>query len=178
MANGDLLISHQTKIWTVPKEGGAPRSFANPDSFTWWQRLSPDQKSLRFTRNEKETNGDDQWEVSANGDNLHRVLPGWHEGGFKVRGNWTSDGKFFVFTMATGNRMDLWAVRERGDWLHKIDKTPIQLTSGPLNFEASQPSLDGKTILAVGAQYKSELTRYDVKAGQYLPYSTGFRWSG
>jgi len=173
MPNGDLLISHQTKIWTVPKGGGAPGSFANPDGFTWWLRLSPDQKSLRFTRNEKETNGNDQWEVSANGANLHRVLPGWHEGGFKVRGNWTSDGKFFVYTMATGNRMDLWAVRERGDWLHKIDKTPIQLTSGPLNFEASQPSLDGKTILAVGAQYKSELTRYDVKTGQYLPYLDG-----
>jgi len=174
MPNGDLLIAHQNQFWTVPKGGGAALKLADPNSFSWWLRLSPDQKSLRFTRNEKETNGDDQWEVSANGANLHRVLPDWHEsGGFKVRGNWTSDGKFFVFTMATTNRMDLWAVRERGDWLHKIDKTPIQLTSGPLNFEASQPSLDGKTIFAVGSQYKSELTRYDEKTGQYLPYLDG-----
>ena len=173
MPNGDLLISHQTKIWTVPKGGGAPRSFADPDGFSWWLRLSPDQKSLRFTRNEKDANGDDQWEVSTNAANLHRVLSGYEGGGFKVRGNWTSDGKFFVFSMSKNNRMDLWAVRERGDWLHKIDKTPIQLTSGPLNFEASQPSLDGKTILAVGAQYKSELTRYDEKTGQYLPYLDG-----
>ena len=40
--------------------------------------------------------------------------------------------------MLTNNRADLWAVREKGDWLHKIDRTPVQLTSGPLNFEASQ----------------------------------------
>ncbi len=173
MPNGDLLISHQNRIWRIPKGGGAARNFADPNSFSWWPRLSPDQKSLRFTRNEQDTSAVDQWEVLADGTNLQRVLPGWHQGDIKVRGNWTPGGKFFVFTMLTNNRPDLWAVREKGDWLHKIDKTPVQLTSGPLNFEASQPSLDGKTIFAVGAQYKSELTRYDEKTGQFPPYLDG-----
>jgi hypothetical protein len=176
MHNGDLLIAHQNQIWRIPKGGGTALKFANPNSFSWWLRLSPDQSSLRFTRNEQDTSGSDEWEVSADGTNLHRMLPGWRQGEIKLRGNWTPDGKFFVFTMLTNNRADLWAVREKGDWLHKIDRTPVQLTSGPLNFEASQPSLDGKKIFAVGSQYKSELTRYDERTGQFPHTSTEFRW--
>jgi Tol biopolymer transport system component len=64
-------------------------------------------------------------------------------------------------------------VREKGDWLHKIDRRPIRLTSGPLAFDAPQPSLDGKRIFAVGAQLRSELSRYDAKSGQFLPYLGG-----
>jgi serine/threonine protein kinase/Tol biopolymer transport system component len=173
MPNGDLLIAHQNQIWKLPNGSGAARKFAHPDSFSWWLRLSPDQRSLRFTRNEQDTSAADQWEVSADGTNLHRLQSGWHQGDNKVRGNWTPDGQFFVFTMFLNSRADLWAVREKGDWLHKIDKTPVQLTSGPLNFEASQPSQDGKKIFAVGSQYKSELTRYDEKTGQFPPYLDG-----
>jgi eukaryotic-like serine/threonine-protein kinase len=36
------------------------------------------------------------------------------------------------------------------DFLHEKSSEPIQLTSGPLNFYAPQPSLDGKKIYAIG----------------------------
>ncbi len=173
MPNGDLLISHERQLWVVPKGGGAPRKFADPGSFCWWFRWSPDGKILRFTRNEPATSGNDQWEVSADGKNLRRLLPGWQKHSGKVRGNWTPDGKYFVFSVFAGPRGDLWAVREKGDWLHKFDKQPIQLTSGPLSFGASQPSLDGKKIFAVGTQLRSELSRYDRKARQFVPYLGG-----
>ena len=173
MPNGDLLISHENRLWIVPKQGGTPRSFADTGSFSWWLRWSPDGKLLRFTRNEVDTNGNDQWEVFADGTNLHRVLPDWQKYAGKVRGNWTADGKYFVFTVIGVERGDLWAVREKGDWLHKVNHRPIQLTSGPLSFEASQPSLDGKKIFAVGAQFRSELSRYDTKTRQFLPYLNG-----
>jgi len=78
-----------------------------------------------------------------------------------------------VFTAFAGGRGDLWAVRENGNWLHKVDSRPVQLTSGPMSVEASQPSLDGKRIFAVGAQFRSELSRYDGKAVQFVPYLGG-----
>jgi Tol biopolymer transport system component len=173
MPNGDLLVSHQALIWVVPKEGGTPRKFADPASFAWWFRWSPDGKKLRFTRNEEGAEGNDLWEVAADGTNFHRVLPGWRAGSDKVMGSWTADGKYFIFIVGNQDHDDIWAVREKGDWLHKIDRRPIRLTSGPLAFDAPQPSLDGKRIFAVGAQLRSELSRYDAKSGQFLPYLGG-----
>jgi eukaryotic-like serine/threonine-protein kinase len=168
MPNGDLLVSHQNQLWVVPKAGGTLSKFADPGAFVWWLRWSPDGRVLRFTRNEPY--GNDQWEVSGDGTNLHAVFAGWHEHSGKVRGNWTPDGKYFVFTMPAGLRDDVWAVREKGDWLHRVDKRPVQLTSGPMRFDAPQPSLDGKKIFAVGAQFRTELSRYDAKTGQFVPY--------
>jgi len=171
--NGDLLISHENTLWVVPKEGGTPRRFADAGGFSWWLRWSPDGTRMRFTRNEVAVNGNDQWEVSADGTNLHRVLPNWQKPGGKIRGNWTPDGKYFVFSLFGGQGADLWALREKGDWFHKVSHQPIQLTSGPLSFDASQPSLDGRKIFAVGAQFRSELSRYDRKVQQFVPYLEG-----
>src|SRR5262249_22786853 len=61
MPNGDLLVSHQNQFWIVPKGGGTPHKFADPGNFSWWFRWSPDGKALRFTRNEVNASGNDQW---------------------------------------------------------------------------------------------------------------------
>ncbi len=69
--------------------------------------------------------------------------------------------------------MDLWAVREKGDLLHKVDHRPVRLTSGPMSFNGPQASADGKKIYVVGNQLRAELVRYDAKSGQFLPYFEG-----
>ena len=172
MPNGDVLVSHDNKLWVVPKEGGAARKLANPGSFSFWFRWSPDGSRVAFSRNEPGSFANDLWEMAADGSNLHRKLPGWRTSNNKTEGSWTPDGKYYVFVSNTGNRGDIWAVREKGDWLHKVDPAPVQLTSGPLDFAAPQSSADGKKIFAVGLQWKTEISRYDAKAGEFLPYSS------
>ena len=76
-------------------------------------------------------------------------------------------------TVHNWGRADLWAIREKSDLFHKKSREPVQLTAGPLNFYAPQPSLDGKRIYAIGEQPRSELVRYDPKARQFQPYLDG-----
>jgi Tol biopolymer transport system component len=173
MPNGDLLVSHNHQLWVIPRQGGPPRKFADPAAFTYWFRWSPDGRVLRFTRYDPESGTSDQWEISADGTNLHPMLPGWQENTHRWGGNWTPNGSYFLFTTAGVNRSDIWSVREKGDWLHKVDKRPVQLTAGPLSFASPQPSADGKKVFAVGAQLRSELVRYDKKSGQFVPYLNG-----
>jgi len=172
MPNGDLLVAHQNQLWAVPKEGGTARKFADPGGLSWWFRWSLDGKVLRFTGNAG-SHGNNLWEISADGTNLHRFLAGWPEGKETLMGNWTPDGKYFVFILGGATHDDIWAVREKGDWFHKVDRQPVQLTSGPLSFAAPQPGLDGKKIFVVGAQLRAELSRYDSKSSQFLPYLGG-----
>ena len=49
----------------------------------------------------------------------------------------------------------------------------MQLTTGPMNVYAPVPSTDGKKLFVVGAQHRGELTRFDVKSGQYVAYLSG-----
>jgi len=168
LPNGDVLIAHDNELVEISPSG--TRKFASLPDFSYWYRWSPDGNSLRFTVSA--TNGNRSiWELSSKGGEPHRWLPELK--GSYLHGNWTPDGTYFIFQTFSQNRMDLWAIREKEDLFHKVDRHPVHLTSGPMSFEAPQPSVDGKKIYAVGNQLRAELVRYDAKTKQFLPYLGG-----
>jgi len=171
MPNGDMLVAHGSDLQVVNLETNAAHKFATLPDFTYWLRWSPDGRALRFTVTLP--TGYQIWEVAADGSHLHRLLEGWHEPANGTRGNWTPDGKYFVFESSHNGRSDLWAIREKGDFFHRENHTPVQLTAGPLSFHSAQPSLDGKRIFAIGAQPRGELERFDTKSSQFVPYLAG-----
>jgi eukaryotic-like serine/threonine-protein kinase len=169
LPNGDFLIASNNELLAVSPSG--TRKFAALPDYSYWFRWSPDGQALRFTMSQTKA-PHSLWEISSTGSNLRRVLPEW--GGTEHQhGNWTADGKYFVFQSFRQNRTDLWAIREKGDLFHKVDHRPIRLTSGPMNFDSPQPSADGKQIYAVGEQPRAELVRYDARSKQFLPYLGG-----
>jgi eukaryotic-like serine/threonine-protein kinase len=171
MPNGDLLVARGSDLQVVNPETNATHKFASLPDFTFWLRWSPDGRVLRFTVS-LSSGGYEIWEVAADGSHLHRLLQNWHEP-VASSGNWTSDGKYFFFQSFRNGRMDLWAIPEKGDFFHKANAVPVQLTSGPLSFLAPQPSLDGKRIFAIGDQPRGELERFDARSGQFVPYLVG-----
>ena len=173
MPNGDLLVVRNNALQVLNLQTNSYRKLVDLPDFAYWLRWSPDGSVLRFTVSESKRNAYGTWEVTADGNNLHRLWQGWHEPPFDNNGTWTPDGKYFVFQSFRNGRLDLWAVREKGDLFHKVSHEPVQLTTGPMNFGAPTPSLDGKRIFAIGEQSRGELVRYDTKAGQFVPYLSG-----
>jgi len=173
MANGDLLVSHGNELTDVGRSGTS-RAFLKLDATAgaYWLRWSPDRQALRFTLTSPARNM--LAEVSADGSNFHSLLEHWRPGDDVSNGNWTPDGKIFVFqSVRNWGRTDIWAIREKTDLFHKVSREPVQLTAGPLSFYSPQPSLDGKSIYVIGEQPRSELVRYDIKSGQFSPYLEG-----
>jgi Tol biopolymer transport system component len=50
---------------------------------------------------------------------------------------------------------------------------PVQLTTGPLSFDALAPSPDGKRVFVDAYQGRGELVRYDFKSRQFVPFLSG-----
>ena len=173
MPNGDLLVSHASELTEIGPSGARPfLRFVDPSSSAYWLRWSPDRQVLRFTLTLPNRNS--LAEVSADGSRYRPLLENWHPGDDLNSGNWTPDGRFFVFaSVHNWGRADIWAIQERGDPFHKASHDPVQLTAGPLNFYAPEPSLDGKKIYVIGEQPRSELVRYDAKSRQFVPYLDG-----
>ena len=173
-ADGGLLISHANGLIAVAPNGAGSHqflTFADPFTSAYWLRWSPDGKILRFSV--ADANRYRLGEISSTGTNYRLLFPDWRPDDFMQHGNWTPDGKFFLFQLLHNGRSDIWAVREKGDILHKVSPEPVQLTSGPLSFHSPQPSLDGKKIFVIGEQPRAELVRYDAKSGQFLPFLGG-----
>jgi len=130
---------------------------------------SPSGSIIRF-RLGGGTNGQGAiWEVAPEGTNLHPLFAGWHTPPVECCGQFTPDGRYFVF-QSQGN---IWAHQEKNGWFGKADSRPVQLTSGPMTFASPLPGKDGKKLFVVGALQRGELSRYDTKSGQFSPFLSG-----
>lgn len=169
LPSGDFLLARNNELLDISPSGS--RHFGSLPNYSYWFRWSPDGKQLRFTSS-VQGQGNSIWELPAGGGDPRLLSLGWKERMYQ-NGSWTPDGKYYIFDVLGPSRFDVWAIREKGDWFHKVDRRPVQLTSGPMSFEGIQPSADGKRIFAVGIQARVELDRYDFKSGQFLPYLGG-----
>jgi len=70
------------------------------------------------------------WEAAADGSNLHPLLPGWHSPATECCGDWTPDGRYFVFQSTHNGRTDIWLMREKKGFFDP-NPQPVQLTTGP-----------------------------------------------
>jgi Tol biopolymer transport system component len=131
---------------------------------------SPDSGRLRFDSTETAgTLGQQlEWEVSADGTGLHRLLEHWHDPPNECCGKWTADGKYFVFQ----SNNQIWALSQSRGFLRSEPK-PLQLTSSPMSLSNPIPSKDGKKLFATGRTYRGELMRYDSKSAQFVPFLGG-----
>jgi eukaryotic-like serine/threonine-protein kinase len=156
ISNGDG--SDRKKLVDVP---GMPGAMA----------VSPDGERIRFTV------VDDRlllsiWEVHSDGTALHQIpLRGVSTIGEEA-GDWTRDGKYFLFQAENAGRWDLWALPESTGLLHRPG-APVKVTNGPLSYESPVGSRDGKQVFAVGSKKRGELIRYEAKSHQFIPYLDG-----
>jgi dipeptidyl aminopeptidase/acylaminoacyl peptidase len=113
------------------------------------------------------------WEVAADGSNLRPLLSGWNSSANECCGNWTADGRYFVFQSTRNRTTNIWARREQAGLFRLGSQEPVQLTIGPLNYNFPTPSLDGKKLYVVGEHKHGKLVRYDTKTQQLVSYLEG-----
>ena len=143
-------------------------------------RWSPDDRKLRFTLKSAGSGGTLSspttralWEVGADGLNLHQMRFSWPGKEMECCGDWTPDGRYFLFRSQREGVSNLWALEEKSDWWRRPNRDPVQLTSGPVNYYQPVSSRSGKSIFAVGVQPSGELVSYDAARKDFAPFLGG-----
>ena len=169
--DGQMLVyADQGDLFLAKSDGSSPRKlFSNTTAWPYAPSWSPDGSVIRFTIGSPNVSGGSLWEVSADGKDPHQLLPGWQSTPDQCCGHWMPDGKYFVFQ----SRGNIWAIEDKSGLFAKANRTPVQLTSGAMTFSSPMPSRDGKKLFVVGTLQRGELTRYDVKSGQFVPFLSG-----
>ncbi len=173
-----IAYASGSALYLAKGDGSRSRKLVSTAGIPVWPRWSPDGSVLRFTQLDPQSTSQSLWEVSADGAHLHPLIGGWNSPAAECCGNWTPDGKYFVFQSTHNRRTDIWAVREKGGLLRKVSREPVQLTAGPMNFSAPVASKDGKRLFLIGEQPLSELVHYDSKSRQFVPYMSGISAEG
>jgi serine/threonine protein kinase/Tol biopolymer transport system component len=167
-----LIYAKGPDVYFASADGTGSRKLLSAPGGTYYFHYSPDGSRLRFTFWDLKRNGESIWEASPDGSNSHRFLPDWNPGGTECCGTWTSDGKYYVFEATVAGSTNLWALRE-GGFFGKRGRKPVQLTTGPLQHALPIVSKDGKKIFFVGTQSSAELSVYDSRLHEFVPYLGG-----
>jgi Tol biopolymer transport system component len=127
---------------------------------------SPDGSTIRFDRDNS------IWEITSSGSNLRQLLLGRRPSDRTCCGRWSPDGGFFAFLGLgpAGPHSEIYALDERFGLFRSRAKEPIQLTSGPIDWDEPVLSKDGKKIFATGSTRRGELDRLDPKSNQFRPF--------
>ena len=131
-------------------------------------RMSPDGKVIRVFKDGI------PWEMSSDGTGIHRLLPNWNGPSNLCCGRWSFDGRIYSFLQVeNAGTNQLWALDERRGIFHGASRDPVQLTSGPLEWDRPVPDKDGTRVYSVGITYRGELSRIDPHSGQLRPFLGG-----
>jgi|HubBroStandDraft_1064217.scaffolds.fasta_scaffold04041_3 Tol biopolymer transport system component len=171
-----LYYSTGRDVFRANSDGSEPHKLFSVNGAAFWLRLSTDEKILRFSV--YNTTGRSLWEAWTDGSHLRQLLVGWNPRANECCGNWTSDGKYFIFEANRDGIGNLWVMREKEDLWRRTSREPMQLTVGEMNSEAPLPSKDGTRVFFIGATRHSEVIRYDSKSGAFGPYLSGISGEG
>ena len=163
-----LLLVQGSRILLALVDGSGSRTLLDIAAIgPAWIRWAPDGKRFRFagrgpSGHERETW---VWESSTAAETPRPLWPGG-------RGDWTPDGRHFVFEKRSAQRGEIAAVRE-DRWLPWARPQPIPLTAGPLDFSQVGARPDGRGLLAFGRAAKAELQRCEKGSRRFERFLDG-----
>lgn len=169
-----ILYASGQDLILIARADGVERKLATLGGRAYWMRYSPDGSVVRFTALDPKTRAASLWQMNADGKNLHPLLAEWSSPRSECCGNWTADGKYFVFQSAHSGRPNIWGIRE-GTGLRGGPPAPFEITSGPLDFFAPVPSPRGDQIFAIGANTRRELFHFNLAEHKTEPYMSEVR---
>ena len=173
---GSLVYAQGRDLYIAKADGSESRKLTSLASSVWGLHWSPDGRVLRFEVWDDSTWLSSLWEISSDDSQPHPLFP-QRSGRDECCGDWTPDGKYFVFQSTEHGVTNIWIRRESTGRIHRATE-PVQLTSGTMSLTEPAFSPDGKRLFVVGAQPRGELMRYDRKSRQFVTFLGGISAEG
>jgi DNA-binding winged helix-turn-helix (wHTH) protein/Tol biopolymer transport system component len=167
-----LAYSRDSQIFLALRDGTESHLLVTVPGRVGHIRWSPDDRWLRF-HVVSQAGFVSLWEAAADGRHLDELRFHWPGNPMECCGEWTPDGRYFLFQSWREGVKNLWALEEKSDWLRRAIRDPVQLTVGPVNYQDPLPSRDGRKVFAVGLQPLGELLRYDAQRKDFVPFLGG-----
>lgn len=153
--------SNMRKIWDAPGDTDLPY-------------FSPDARRIRVTVSKSQSaNSAKIWELNVDGSSPHRLAMDWPDDADQENGQWTRDGKHFVFASGREGLGNIYEL-VRPPWFEFWKKpAAIRLTAGQLDVLAVTPSHDSAGLFIVGRIAQGTMQVFDPAQKRFVPFLDG-----
>jgi Tol biopolymer transport system component/DNA-binding winged helix-turn-helix (wHTH) protein len=156
-----IVFVRGQNIYAIHRDGTQIRQLAHVEGHPRSPAWSPDGGSIRFTLDLGEFGTQSIWEMTADGSSLHALLSKTAHPSRQSAGNWTADGKYFLFSGCEEYDCNLWGIRNAWSWFRRSHRSPFPLTSGPDSLHAAIPAQMSSRIFAFSFRSHRELGKID-----------------
>ena len=169
-----FIYSRGSDVFRADSDGTGSRKVFTAPGIASGFRWSPNGRVIRFTVTDKASSLNSIWEAFPDGSHLHPLLAGWNSPSTETGwGDWTADGRYFIFASTREGKNEIWAIRETRDYLHRVPHAPVLLSTGPAQLIRPRLSVDGKRLFVISLQNKGDLFRFDAASSQFVPFMVG-----
>jgi serine/threonine protein kinase len=164
-----ILFSDQRTLYSIDLDGGNLKSIWTGPGGLDNLIFSPDGQKLSLTVGDI-SSASRLWTLLADGRDAHPLHFDWPANANQNAGQWTPDGKRFLFTSdreGPTNVYQLVAPRWFEFW-----KKPaaVRLTGNQLSIQAFTPARDGSGVYVLGRMDEGTMRAYDPHSGKMMPY--------
>ena len=110
---GKIAFTMGWDIFLADVDGSHQHKLLSAPGSVSFMRYSPDGKRLRFTVQGKLMTDHTIWEARADGSDLHEILTGLTDFPERCCGDWTPDGRYFLFQTNRNGGSRIWAQLEQ-----------------------------------------------------------------
>jgi serine/threonine protein kinase/Tol biopolymer transport system component len=170
-----LAYADLNSVFVSDANGANPREIWNANRMVaGWPRFSPDSKRIRVTVG-GQTSSDPQriFEMNVDGSNVHPLFLDWPSDADQRDGQWTPDGRHFVFTSSHGGFSSSYELISP-PWFAFWKKTSaLRLTPEQMDVVAMTPTRDSAGLLVIGRVAQGSMQVYDSKEHRFTPFLNG-----
>ena len=161
-----IIFVRGRSLYTIHPDGTQLRELAHGPGLPHFPAWSPDGETIRFSMDKREDGTQAVWEMAADGSSLHPILANGSAPASQSAGEWTADGRYFLFSGCEATDCNLWGIREAWNWFRRSHHDPVQLTHGPDSLHVSIPTQTGSRVFAFSFRSNRELQKIEMQSHQ------------
>lgn len=161
-----IVFVRDRSLFTVRADGSDLRELARMKSMPHWPAWSPDGSRIRFNVDQQQDDAQAIWEMNADGSSVHMLRPAQTAHRSQTHGQWTADGRYFLFTGCQGRDCNLWAMREDWSWLRRSHFDPFPITQGPETLHVALPAQTSSRVFAFSLGAHRQMWKVNAGTGE------------
>ena len=170
-----LVYADVNSVFVSDANGANSREIWNANRVVeGWPRFSPDSKRIRVTVDGK-TSSDPMriFEINADGSNVHPLPLDWPSDADQRDGQWTADGRHFVFVSNRDGFSSTYEVVSPPWFEFWKRASALRLTPEQMDVVAMTPTRDSANLLVIGRIAQGSMQSYDPKEQRFIPFLNG-----
>ncbi|HVA62937.1 MAG TPA: winged helix-turn-helix domain-containing protein [Terriglobales bacterium] len=164
-----ILYVADAAIWRARADGSAPQKLLTLSANPSWLAFSAGGRRLRFTLNDP-SGAPALWEWRLGSASAPRPVAGALP---RCCGQWTRDGRYFLFSAFRNGTWNLWAQRQPAWPFPWRQPAPVQLTVGPHSIWGAFTARTSHHVVFYQSDWHEDPQRLDLLTHQFRPLLPG-----